>query len=359
MPWGVVVDASGNVFVTDYFANSIIKLDAKGDRIAVFDRHGPYDVEPTGLRHRLDDRGNIYVTDYRNNRVQKLDPDGEVVAVWGHYGYEGGRFRSPTGIAVDPAGNVYVGDYLNDRIQKFGPDITPPSILGIGPADGEEEVDPASSIDLIFGEAMDTASVEGALRVSTADGREVKGNIVWGEGGTRCTFSPLTRLEHNVTYVVHLLEGATDAAGNAMASGIEPRSTAAGNATTITVMGSQLTGSYYNAVAPKVDIAGSILDSSEVVNVTWSNDRGGSGFATGTSEWSIPEVKLSSGVNNITIFIQYASGKTNSQAISVAYHPWSYQDRTGSALHLPRRSWVWARRWSPEPEGYTYGAAGG
>lgn len=322
-PWGVVVDASGNVFVTDYFANSILKLDPEGDRMAVFGRHGPDGVElngPVGIA--LDDTGCIYVTDYRNNRVQKLDSNGGVVAMWGHYGYDGGQFRSPTGIAVDPAGHVYVGDYLNNRIQKFGPDITPPYLLGISPADGEEDVDPASSIDLMFGEAMDTASVEGAFVVRTADGQEVKGDIVWSEGSTMCTFTPSTRLEHNVTYVVHLLEGATDAAGNAMVPVTETMfRTAAGNATTIMVMGSQLAESLYNAVTPKVNIAGSILGSSEVVNVTWSNDRGGSGVATGTSEWSIPEVKLSSGVNNITIFVQYASGRTNSQAISVVYHP--------------------------------------
>ncbi len=98
-------------------------------------------------------------------------------------------------------------------------------------------------------------------------------------------------------------------------------------------MGSQLIGSLYTAVTPNVNIAGSILDSSTVVNVTWSNDRGGSGVASGTTEWNIPEVELSSGANNITISVQYASGRTNSQAISVDYH--SSEPTAQSGIGVP------------------------
>jgi len=335
-PWGVAVDASGSVFITDYFANQIVKLDAEGNILELFGRQGAGGAEfngPAGIA--LDKDGNIYVTDYRNNRVQKLDSSGEPMTMWGHYGHEAGQFRSPTGIAVDSTGHVYVGDYLNDRIQTFSLDTMPPSLMGMRPADGEADVDPASSIDLVFDEPMDQASVDEALTVSSSSGLRISGYLVWSDGSTLCSFVPSAMLQQNATYAVRLQGGAMDAAGNGMPSEIEVTfRTATANATTIVVEGSPLSGSQYTAENPTVDLAGSILDSSTVVSVTWINDRGGSGVASGTAVWDIPDVKLSSGVNNITITVQYASGKTNSQAISVAYQPPDPTSQYGSDIPM-------------------------
>lgn len=50
-----------------------------------------------------------------------------------------------------------------------------------------------------------------------------------------------------------------------------------------------------------INISGVATDDVEVVEVTWSNDQGGSGTATGTDEWSVVGIVLVEGVNVITV----------------------------------------------------------
>ena len=74
-------------------------------------------LEPYGIA--IDGTGNIYVSDPMNHRIQKFTPDGGFIARWGEYGSEEGQFIAPQGIDIDREGNVYVADFINDRIQKF------------------------------------------------------------------------------------------------------------------------------------------------------------------------------------------------------------------------------------------------
>ena len=59
------------------------------------------------------------MADTANNRVVELSPGGAVVAEWGSRGTADGRFRSPTGVAVDAAGHVFVLDSENNRVEEF------------------------------------------------------------------------------------------------------------------------------------------------------------------------------------------------------------------------------------------------
>jgi serine/threonine-protein kinase len=61
-----------------------------------------------------DNAGNVYVTDYWNNRVLKL-PAGSTTAV--ELPFTG--LSHPEAVAVDGAGNVYVTDYGNYRVLKL------------------------------------------------------------------------------------------------------------------------------------------------------------------------------------------------------------------------------------------------
>jgi DNA-binding beta-propeller fold protein YncE len=67
----------------------------------------------------VDASGNVYMTDYLNSHVQKFDSSGNFICEWGSEGTGDGSFTYPTGIAVDTSGNVYVVDTYNYRIQKF------------------------------------------------------------------------------------------------------------------------------------------------------------------------------------------------------------------------------------------------
>jgi hypothetical protein len=87
---------------------------------------------PYGLA--VDAAGNIYVADSGNNRIQKFDPNGRYLTKWGSRGSGNGQFQQPTDVAIDFDGNVYVADRYNNRIQKFNPiliEMVPPALTPI------------------------------------------------------------------------------------------------------------------------------------------------------------------------------------------------------------------------------------
>ncbi|HKH71586.1 MAG TPA: hypothetical protein VKA59_09570, partial [Vicinamibacterales bacterium] len=53
--------------------------------------------------------------------------------------------------------------------------------------------------------------------------------------------------------------------------------------------------------------------------VTWANDRGGSGSATGTTSWSVNSVSLQSGANVITVTARDAAGNTATDTVTITY----------------------------------------
>jgi hypothetical protein len=50
-----------------------------------------------------------------------------------------------------------------------------------------------------------------------------------------------------------------------------------------------------------INLAGTATDNGTIVRVSWSNDRGGRGTATGTANWTVSQLPLLSGLNTITI----------------------------------------------------------
>lgn len=66
-------------------------------------------------------------------------------------------------------------------------------------------------------------------------------------------------------------------------------------------------------------MAGIAADETSLNSVTWVNNRGGSGTATGTTSWSIPTVTLQSGVNVITVTAVDGSGNMTVDTLTVTY----------------------------------------
>lgn len=137
-PFGVAVDASGNVYVSDTNNNRLRKVTASDGKIATIAGNGLLSYGGDGLSASLalfsnpssvaiDAAGNTYIADGSNNVIRKIDSSGRVstVAGTGSYGYSGdgaaataAQLNSPQAVAVDAVGNLYIADSNNMVIRK-------------------------------------------------------------------------------------------------------------------------------------------------------------------------------------------------------------------------------------------------
>jgi DNA-binding beta-propeller fold protein YncE len=117
----VAVDAAGSVYVTDPFANQVLKL-APGSNTPTALPFTGLNL-PTGIYHNpariagvtVDTAGNVYVIDTGNLRVLKLAPGSNTQTVLPFNNVE-----KPVGVAVDRAGDVYVVDLADKgRVLKL------------------------------------------------------------------------------------------------------------------------------------------------------------------------------------------------------------------------------------------------
>ncbi len=79
-------------------------------------------------------------------------------------------------------------------------------------------------------------------------------------------------------------------------------------------------GSSYSTNAALLTVAGIASDDVGVKKVVWNNRRGGSGTATGTSNWSISNIKLQTGTNKINVRAYDARGRSSAKQLIVTYN---------------------------------------
>jgi sugar lactone lactonase YvrE len=136
-PAGVALDASGNLYIADTFNSRIRKVDTSGTISTVAGNGndgfsgdgGPATsaqlFEPFGVA--VDANGNLYISDEENNRIRKVNTSGIITTVAGDGGFgfggDGGPatcalLAVPAGVAVDAGGNLYIADAGNDRIRR-------------------------------------------------------------------------------------------------------------------------------------------------------------------------------------------------------------------------------------------------
>ncbi len=160
-PYGVAVDASGNVFIADTFNNRIRKVDTNGVITTVAgtgaDTHlgdggaatnaGVY--EPHSVA--VDGSGQLFITDFEYGLVRKVDTRGVITTV------AGGGSTSPavglmatnclleacSSVAVDAAGYFYAADWYYGTVWQVAPNgaisnvlhgFSAPSGLALGPS---------------------------------------------------------------------------------------------------------------------------------------------------------------------------------------------------------------------------------
>lgn len=148
---GVAVDGSGNVFIADHNNHRIRKVNSNGiittvagNGIDGFSGDGGLATEAS-LSHPygvdVDNSGNIFISDYGNHRIRKVDPNGVITTVAGSgtYGYcgdDGPAIEAciffPHDLAVDRFGNIFIVDYGNHRIRKVAPNGVITTVAGNG-----------------------------------------------------------------------------------------------------------------------------------------------------------------------------------------------------------------------------------
>ena len=143
-PTGITMDASGNLYVGDFVNQRIRKVTNPaavvtthaGSGTAVFLDATPGTAAgfsgPLGMT--IDASGNLYVADYYNHRIRKISGSQAAVTNFAGIAPTGGNvtggntdgdaltkaaFNNPAGIVVDAQGNFYVADAGNNRIRKI------------------------------------------------------------------------------------------------------------------------------------------------------------------------------------------------------------------------------------------------
>lgn len=120
-PCGLAIAKNGDLLVADIGNHRIQILDrVTGKYKGQFGPRGRKDGQltyPYGVD--VDAEGQIYTVEYGTHRVQKWTPEGKWIASWGGPGRGLGQLSNPWGLSVDPDGTVYVADTNNHRVQKF------------------------------------------------------------------------------------------------------------------------------------------------------------------------------------------------------------------------------------------------
>jgi len=149
-PRGLAVDSVGNIYVTDTSSNRIRKITSAGVVTTFVGSGVNSSVDGTGASATfsspygvaVDSSDNLYVTEFGGSRIRKVTPAGVVTTVAGSVsGYADGagtaaQFYFPRGIAVDAQGFIYVAEQEGSRIRKISPTGYVSTLAGPGPATG-------------------------------------------------------------------------------------------------------------------------------------------------------------------------------------------------------------------------------
>ena len=215
-PYGVAVDAAGNLYIADT-DNSVIRKVSNG----VITTVAAQLYEPWGVA--VDSAGNVYIAETGSNRIRKVS-NGVITTVAGNgtLGYSGdngpatsAKLNDPTGVAVDSAGNLYIADKDNSRIREVSNGVIT-TVAGNGTYGFSGDNGPATSAKLSnpYGVAVDTSGNLYIADVSNDCIRKVTNGVITTVAGDRTYGSsgdngPATSAELSGPLGV-----AVDAAGN-------------------------------------------------------------------------------------------------------------------------------------------------
>lgn len=353
-PIGVAVDGSGNVYICDSGNNKIRKITAATGVISTIAGTGTTGFSGDGgpgtaaqintpQNVAVDKNGNVYISDFSNNRIRKVNAaDGVISTVAGTgaagFGGDGGAataalINGPNNVSTDKDGNLIICDPGNFRIRKVTvADGKIATIVGTGTQGFSGDGGPAASatINVPVGAIVDGAgnlyfSDRGNQRVRRVDGATNVINTVAGTGTGGFNGDGLAPLGSNLNFPTGL---ALDPAGN-LYIGDRDNSrirrllfAVANDALPPTVAITQPTNSnVFTTTNGSLNLGGTAVDNVVVFQVRWSNDRGGSGVAAGTTSWTVSSIPLQAGPNNLTVTAWDVNGNAASSKLLVNFNP--------------------------------------
>jgi TonB family protein len=150
-PRGIALDAKGNLYISDTGNSRIRKVTPTGmiSTIAGSGKGLPANPGDNGpaieatLRSpygiAVDATGNLSFADPGASRVRKIAPNGTITTVAGNgtrgFSGDGGlataaQLNSPLGVALDAAGNLYISDAVASRVRQVTPDGKISTLVG-------------------------------------------------------------------------------------------------------------------------------------------------------------------------------------------------------------------------------------
>jgi len=170
LPYGVIVDPAGNLYLSDTNNNRIRRVDALSGLISTIAGNGVSGYsgdggpatqvninQPGGLT--MDGAGNIYFADSGNDIIRRIDAvSGIITTIAGvpmAQGYSGdgsaatlATLSSPRGIAFDAAGDLFIADTSNNVIREVNATTgTIRTVVGTGAAGYNGDVIPATAAE--------------------------------------------------------------------------------------------------------------------------------------------------------------------------------------------------------------------
>ena len=197
LPYGVAVDAKGNVYSTDY-GNGLIRQVGTDGIVTTIAGTGTRDFSgdegpankaqldsPGGLA--VDAKGVVYIADYLNHRIRRVGPDGIITtfAGSGATGLAGGGFSGdggpanmarlgfPIGLAVDAKGVVYIAEFGNSRVRRVGTDGIITTFAGTGTAGFSGDGGPAVQAQLNNPNGL-AVDARGNLYIADTNNRRIR-----------------------------------------------------------------------------------------------------------------------------------------------------------------------------------------
>jgi uncharacterized protein (TIGR03437 family) len=195
--FGVSVDASGNLFIADYYNNRIRKVSTSGV-ISTVAGSGTFGFGTGGFAGDggpatsamlknpggvvVDAAGNLFIADYGNNRIRKVSAGGIITTVAGNgtagFSGDGGpataaRLNGPQSIAVDGSGNLFFAEYFNNRVRKVSAGGIITTVAGSGNYGSYGDGGPAIAAALYIpqGVAVDSS---GNLFIADSDNNRIR-----------------------------------------------------------------------------------------------------------------------------------------------------------------------------------------